>query len=208
MAWLITSAIASELDTLRAFVAKASEDDGLVRGRIGSQRVVLAPLGIGSVETAITLTRLLPTVDFERVYFLGTAGILPGFTREIGEAVAVNRVMPARAPGERLVGAAYNNIDCPLTTGDEGVNVWCANGVSETRELAEHAAKFAAHVENMELWGVARTAIRHEVPFGAFLGLSNQVGPKAGEQWQEHGTRAAAAACQLMASHLKETAAA
>ena len=205
MTWLITSAVSSELETLRAFVASSSEEAGLIKGRINSTKVVLASLGIGSVEAAITLTRLLSSAQFERVYFVGTAGILPGCTLEIGEAVSIARVMPSRSVGERLVGAAFENIDTELTQAEDACNVWSSTGISETRDLAEHAAKFAAHVENMEIWGAARTCRRHEIPFGAFLGLSNMVGPDAHDEWKREHSRASAAACMMMADHIKES---
>jgi nucleoside phosphorylase len=205
MNWLICSAISEELTGLKAFVSKADEEVGLVKGLIGREKVTLASLGIGNVEAAITLSQILGHSDFDCLYFVGTAGILPGGTLEIGEAVQVTWIQPAQVPGERLVGASYENIKCDFRPDEDGVNVWCPQGVSETRELAENASHFAAQVENLELWAVARCARRYELPFGAVLGLSNFTGEKGGEEWLENKDQASLAACQKMAEILKST---
>jgi len=203
--WLICSAISTELTSLKAFVSKAKEESGLLKGVIHSQRVTLASLGIGNVEAAITLSQILSAAPFDCVYFVGTAGILPGHNLTIGEAVEVSWVQPAQVPGERLVGSLFENIECGLRPETEGVHVWSPTGVSETRDLAENATKFAAHVENLELWGVARVCKRFEVDFGAVLGLSNFVGENGGAEWAENQDRAATTACQRVAELLKSS---
>lgn len=203
MSLLIVSAITSELDTLRAFLSKSQEEAGLISGNLSGHSVTLAAIGIGSVEAAITLSQILGAHPFDKVYFVGTGGILPGHKLEINQAVEVSWVQPAQAPGERLVGSLFDNIECDLRPPEEGVHVWCSQGVSESQELARHAASFAAQVENLELWGVARACKRFETPFGAVLGLSNLVGEQAGEQWQANRESAAMAACHKMADIIK-----
>ena len=133
---------------------------------------------------------------------MGTAGILPGATLAMGQAVEASLVMASHAPGERLPGPLAESCAAELAPKENGVHVWSSQGVSETRELAEFATSHAAHVENMELWGVARAAVRAGVPWGAVLGLSNEVGTESHAQWMEHRHSAAAAACQRMAEIL------
>ncbi|MGE4158158.1 MAG: hypothetical protein AB7F75_03590 [Planctomycetota bacterium] len=202
MAVLITCAVPDELSTLRAFVKKGQVEGGVLQGLIGSRRVGLVALGIGSVEAALTASSILARGSWEALWFVGTAGILPGARFEVGQAVEAGLVMASHAPGERLPGPLAESAKAGLAPAEGGVHVWSSQGVSETRELAEFASSHAAHVENMELWGVARAALRVGVPWGAVLGLSNDVGPQAQAQWLENRHRAAAAACQRMAALL------
>lgn len=202
MAILITCAVPDELSTLRAFVKKGQVEEGVLQGLIGARRVGLASLGIGSVEAAMTASGILARGSWEALWFVGTAGILPGARFEVGQAVETGLVMASHAPGERLPGPLAESLKAGMAPAEGGVHVWSSQGVSETRDLAEFAASHAAHIENMELWGVARAAQRAAVPWGAVLGLSNEVGPVAQAQWLEHRHRAAAAACQRMAEIL------
>ena len=70
--------------------------------------------------------------------------------------------------------------------------------ITKAAALARRLARATgAAVENLEAFGVARAAHRAGVPFGAVLGISNRVGPRAHEEWVRHQDRATRAASEV-----------
>ena len=70
--------------------------------------------------------------------------------------------------------------------------------ITKAAALARRLARATgAAVENLEAFGVARAAHRAGVPFGAVLGVSNRVGPRAHEEWVRHQARATRAASDV-----------
>jgi hypothetical protein len=147
---LICSAIDEETFTLRAFLAKGRQERKGFSGRLASRRLRLCSLGIGAIEATLALVEVLQEEAFEAVYFIGTAGILPGTSFEISQAVAVSEVQAGPAPGQRLPGPLADILPVPLTSSSEACRVWAPLGVNESLSLAEDAARRGAAVENLE----------------------------------------------------------
>jgi purine-nucleoside phosphorylase len=95
------------------------------------------------------------------------------------------------------------------TAGDGGaaaallVDVATPLGITRTAGLARRLSHATgAIVENLELFAVARAAAAVGVPFGAVLGISNRVGPRAHTEWLRHQTRATTAASRVVEAYL------
>jgi nucleoside phosphorylase len=177
-----------------------------------SAAVTTAEVGIGAVESAAGAARVLAAIRPARIVLVGTAGLYLGTEASarwaIGEAVVIRRLalaslgvargsaylpqpMPARAASDpslrRQLAAAAQ-----LPSGD----VACPLGISRTLPAARSLmVATGAQLENLEAFSVARAAAVAGVPFAAVLGIANQVGPRAHQEWRAHGTAAAAAAC-------------
>lgn len=173
-------------------IVRVSAVEAELRGRAG------VALGVGPVASALGAAELLAG-DVDGVVFVGTAGAYPG-----GPAVGAV-VRPARvglSQGLAEVGAGY----APLAPEPLDVAPWGRDvaGVVRadvlaveaiTTDAAVVAARGAAWaVEHMEVFSAAWAAHRRGVPFAAFLGIANVVGPEAHEQWLAHRDRAEEAA--------------
>ncbi len=146
-------------------------------------------LGVGNLTAAFNADELLRTGRFQEVIFIGSAGAYtdseyPPFVfashftnREAAVIEGKARVPDLLAsviqsdPGEagRVLRARLNF--------PEGV-VNCPDSIS-LQPLRPSGMDY----ENMECFGVAFAARRHNVPFCSFLALTNRVGPDGSREW-------------------------
>jgi purine-nucleoside phosphorylase len=183
--------------------------------------VVLEPVGVGTVDAAIGAAQAIARVRPRQVIFVGTAGVYPGAAARAlpigtaavagelrlvstatlrGDAYApaplVSAVEPAAAVRAALARAATGDDSAPVNV------VACPLAITRTAALARRIAASGVALENLEAFAVARAATAARVPFGAVLGVSNVVGPKAHAEWRANHLRASRAACRVVWSLL------
>ncbi len=201
---LITGAFAPEIDlVVRGVRSRSLGEAALIQRLFGqSVRIDSFECGIGNITAALNLQeRILRTEDTpEEVIFLGSAGIYPyavvghllpaqfGFSRNFANyeiSVLEGRgkipdLMVARIrtdPG--LLGrhiitslslpeGQVNSPDSLTLAGQPG------DGVNLYRPL---------DFENMEVFGLASVAQRHNLSFCAIFALTNKVGPDGSREW-------------------------
>lgn len=155
--------------------------------------VSIKTLGIGYLEAALQLNKILQAKHYSRIMFLGTAG---AYSQElaISEIVNVSSVAllksltiqeqayipqeydlyeSARVVGEGLI----KNADCLSS-----LEITKSSGLS--KKIIEHYKPKIPLVENMELYGVAKVASEHGIPWSAFLGITNYTNANAHEEWK------------------------
>lgn len=207
-----TDAESSEVERLRA-PARA-----WARGR----RVHFVTTGVGTPAAAARVAMFLatqlpspgvhngPSIVSGRVLFCATAGVYPSARERypIEHVVQVRRVL--WGDGTSLAGSSYlppGNRSFEVLTSprnaptDEDQASTCLSTPAITRsaELATLLGERAA-LENLELYGVAcaLAAAGDPLPWEAFLGISNEVGPASHKEWLAHHSGASLAAQQAL----------
>jgi len=158
---------------------------------------MLAALGIGYLEAALELTRILEQhSDIDEIVFLGTCGSY-NHDLNIGDVVSVSSVRLLERG--TVLGLAYSvgtpsryeaNGDCFAAlamTGDAAVDCLCSLEITNSSELSAQILKhygFERAVENMELYGVARVASERGIKWSAHLGVTNYTDLNAHRDWQ------------------------
>jgi nucleoside phosphorylase len=179
--------------------------------------VATATVGVGLVEAAAGTARALAERRPRAVVLIGTAGVYLAAGRDdlaIG-AVAVARglrlaslavasgaaYLPELVPSSLAASARLGRV--LVARGAPIADVACPLGITRTRAAADTLARATgAALENLEAFAVARACARARVPFGAVLGVTNAVGPRAQPQWRANAAAAAAAACAVVAASL------
>jgi nucleoside phosphorylase len=223
---LVLSAWEPEVEPLRRLLSAHArqQSKGKGRSRAGLD-VELDAVGVGTVDAGIGAAGAIARVKPRRVIFVGTAGVYPAATRTRARSLAIGS---AALAGElRLVSAAALRGDAyhpaPLVAaatttptllhllaraaGAETpapiVQVACPLAITRAPALARRFAATGAALENLEAFAVARAAAAAGVEFAAVLGISNQVGPRAHNEWRAHHLAASRAACHLVWAFLR-----
>jgi nucleoside phosphorylase len=155
---------------------------------------LIKPLGIGFLEAAIHLSEIvLQDSSIKQVVFVGTCGAyqnsgLKNFdivqTHDhclVGSASYLNAAYFPEAMIQQI--RSKPAISCVLPS----VKSATVLEITKSNELAANIAiKTQASVEQMELFGLARFAQRHSLPFTSFLIVTNLVGRNSHEEWQKN----------------------
>jgi purine-nucleoside phosphorylase len=179
--------------------------------------IALEPVGVGTVDAAIGAAHAIARHKPRRVIFVGTAGVYPGAAARalpIGSAAVAGElrlVSTATLRGDAYAPAPLVSAVEPsatvraalarAATGDDSAPVdvvACPLAITRTAALARRIAATGVALENLEAFAVARAATAARVPFGAVLGVSNVVGPKAHAEWRANHLRASRAACRVV----------
>ena len=140
------------------------------------------------------------------VVLLGTCGAYPSSGLAVGEVIAARRVRLAdhavaqgiaQFPDPMSVetDAHPASVQALVRAGARAADVATTLAVTVDDAAAALVARVTpAHVEHLEAYGVAAACAARGVPFGAALGVANQVGARAREEWRAHHRTAAAAA--------------
>jgi len=207
-----------ETRALRLIVsAWLPEQESLIRHFAGRADVEFLLTGIGPLRAAAAVAHRLARGDVAQVLFVGTAGAYDGQACPLLSAWGVSS---ARfTDGAAALGCSY----FPATKDASPFEEWVAESVeSEKRRVicvcppsitrdettAVALAKFG-ELENLEIAAVATACAVTKVPWQAFLGVSNAVGPNAHEEWKAYhaeASRAAQAMAQAMAQALAQAA--
>lgn len=180
---LIVSAISSELKFLKI--------------ETNNKSILTIPVGIGPIDAAFHTEKLIQTHQPKQIYFIGTAGAYPNSYLSIGDVVLGNHYIFADGSISQL--SSYQP-SVMVTEVDGGAQcltkferfhvkngaVLNPPGITQSNELANHLkAFFKVSAENLEVFGVARVCQSHHIPFQSVLGISNQVGDLAHEEWKQ-----------------------
>ncbi len=209
--WLVLSAWPPELAHLQASLSPLP--------RHARQRLTLASVGVGLVESGIAAARLIDRHQPSAVLLLGTAGVYPGQSAGLvldSAAIAGRiRLLPRISSGEHAYLPAIVPTEAKSTpalvrglrnaAGLPCVDVACPLGITATAAAAKVAAKLSGcALENLEAFAVARAAVVAKIPFAAILGIANHVGPGGHHEWQRHAKSAAQRACQAVLAALEK----
>ncbi|MCP4298220.1 MAG: hypothetical protein GY786_21755, partial [Proteobacteria bacterium] len=157
---------------------------------------ILAHLGVGYLEAAINLQRLLvrfPAIN--SVTFCGTAGIYPQASQlQIGDTCRCSEVILCDASAETgrsayvpLLKNSYIDADL-IGFGDlKSAKVVTTLSITIDDECARVIGENTGyHVENLELYGIALLCNTLKLPWNAVLGLTNNVGSNGRLEWSQN----------------------
>jgi purine-nucleoside phosphorylase len=191
-----------------------------MRSRVGRLEVAAAVVGIGLPVAAAGAALRLVEQPPGRVVFVGTCGAYRGGGLAIGEVAVPARVRlsspclvdglaqlpePMSSTIEADAGAVValagsGGRRCEVVATTLGITV-------DDAAAARVASVTGAAVEHLEAYAVAAACAARGVPFAAALGVANDVGSAARDQWRTHHRAAAAAAVNVVTSWLTRSSA-
>lgn len=197
---LLLAAFHPELAPLKAVLGEG------MRARLGGRDVAARIVGIGLPMAAAGAAMQLAEMQPSAVVLLGTCGAYAGSGLAVGEVIAARRVRLA----DHAVAQGISQFPDPMSVetdahpasvqalvraGARAADVATTLAVTVDDAAAALVARVTpAHVEHLEAYGVAAACAARGIPFGASLGVANQVGARGREEWRAHHRTAAAAA--------------
>jgi nucleoside phosphorylase len=215
---LILGAFHPELAPLRPLLGES------LRGRVGKLDVTARVVGIGLTMAAVGATMQLLENGPRTVVLVGTCGVyrVPGAAEGdslgLGEVVVPMRLcLTAPCVVEGLAhfpDPMSVSLDADATTaaallraGGKRGDLATTPGITvDDAAAARLAHATGARVEHLEAHGVATACAARGVPFAAALGVANEVGSRAREQWRMHHRAAATAAVDVVTRWLQSAA--
>ncbi len=162
---------------------------------------LIQSLGIGFLNSALNLEKLIQVQAITEIIFIGTAGSYTD-SLEIGEIVTVSS-SSALNLGAVLelayVPTKQEHFDLNIFEGFKSAQCFSSLEISRQEIIAEkliaqnQSEKYL--VENMELYGIAAVAKRHEIPLRALLGITNYINPNAHEDWKANNLEVSKKLC-------------
>jgi nucleoside phosphorylase len=205
---LVLAAYAPELAGMRRLLG--DQLYGNVSGVVASCKAVGVGLPNATAGTTSRLLQLRPRA----VVLIGTAGVYPGATSRIGDAVVARRVVlvdPTEVERRSAMPEPMGRlVECnPMIAfglgGGRPPSCDVANtlGVTTDDELsARIGASAGCALENLEAFGIANACALQNVPFACVLGVSNRVGATGREEWRSYHKGASQAACEVISRWL------
>jgi futalosine hydrolase len=191
------------------FLAAFDPELGQLRQGGVSTRAVGVGLPAAAVGTTLALQQLSPGI----VVLVGTCGAYPGAGLAIGDAVVAKSILlvePASVsplarfcelPAPPMRVRAETNAALAEAFAESGarpVDVATTLGVTVDDHAAQEIAlATGARAEHLEAFGVALACEALGVPLAVVLGVANEVGSRAREQWRAHHHEASAAAARV-----------
>ena len=188
-------------------VATKAEGRGLEEIReIGSTTLEVLETGIGPVNAALGLTRLLAHRQVGVVISLGIGGAYPGSGLQIGDVVSASSEcygdLGADSPegfcdmealGFPVVGKHFNRLPLDLfPTSRRARFVTRSTITGRLDDALAIAARTGGAVESMEGAAIVHVAIAHGLPVGEIRGISNAVGDRDRASWRVKDAASAA----------------
>lgn len=200
---LVCAAVEEEL---AALLPRLERSGAVWSGSIDGVEIRAAAVGIGPVEAALGTASLLAERP-DAALLVGTCGAYPGAGLSVGATVVVETSLLTAS--DAAAGLSYLPDACggparahPALVAALGAPAAVAvTAVAITRDAARArllASATGAAVEHMEAFGFLRAAERAAVPAACLLGIANEVGPRAHEEWKARGATAAAAAIERL----------
>ncbi len=211
---LLMAAVPLETALIRSRLAAGKQSGHIpyqmARGTLGPQDVLLAHSGLGQINMAMQLSRILTAIRPDAVFVFGCGGAYPASALEIGDvALATDEILgdtgivqtDGFTPLEELDIPAADDLTPPFwqrtTLNEDLLDHACAilegiprgpfvtvSGCSGHRELSEQlAARTGGICENMEGAAAARVCREFQVPMLELRGISNPTGTRDPEQW-------------------------
>jgi nucleoside phosphorylase len=147
--------------------------------------IIIKPLGIGFLDASIELSRLLSTnSQINKIIFLGTAGTCKK-NLAIGEILSIKSTSLLNL-GTRI-DLSYSPIKNNLIeskkvfSGFKAAHCLTSIEITKKENLVLDDEEFI--LENMELFGIARTAEKFSIEWSALLSVTNFVGSNAHQEW-------------------------
>lgn len=171
----------------------------LICGAIPSEILTLPnaiPLGVGLVQAAATLSKILEREKVSHILFTGTCGALFSHPMPIGTIVRAKTIhlgdwallsgdsfLPEMIPSQVRLTPFLKSGD-----GATECDVFCPLSITKTEKGAKMLEKNfpSGIVENLEAFAVAQLAQERHVPCEIILGVSNQIGPMGHDEWYRH----------------------
>jgi nucleoside phosphorylase len=192
---LLVAAHLPELCGLRRWLGEA------LRADFGGFDVSADAVGIGLVAAAGGLTALLERIRPRALVLVGTCGAYQGQGIDVGQVVVGRRIHLVSAAVALGRGAfpqpmsTVVDVDPALSAGlaEPGLRavdvattlaITIEDGLSATMGRRE-----GCHVEHLEAFAAAQRAASRGVPFATVLGVANQCGSSAREQWKANHRR-------------------
>lgn len=174
---LVSSAIFEEIEMLD-------------QEQLRTEGFLVQPLGIGFLQAAINLEKLLANSQkVTEVFFLGTAGSYKK-NLELNSIVSVDSsALLNLGELQKLSYIPSKQEIFDLKKVHNYSNALCLSSleISATETISNLVAdKFVANkfiVENMELYGIAQVCKKYEIPLTAFLGITNYINSNAHDDW-------------------------
>lgn len=163
-------------------------------------------VGVGAVAAAAKLSLFLERSrkKYSRLIFVGTAGVYEkklSAKKCVGSAVEIQKIVASDgclARGHSYFPTGISQLyKCRIEP--KFLSATCVNTPSITTdsEVANCLAELG-DVENLELYGCVTAAVLHELPWQAFLGIANIVGPDAHLEWKANHIKASLSAQALV----------
>ncbi len=130
-----------------------------------------APVGIGLMDAAMTLTALCITEKPKEICFVGTAGSYG----EIEKMQIIESSAAANIENSFFTASAYspieNIVSCETSKKQPIVN--SSNYITTDSTLAVHYLKKNIHLENMEFYAIVKVAQRFDIPVRGIFCVTN-----------------------------------
>ncbi len=164
----------------------------------------IATLGIGYLNAALKLKGLLSEKKYSKIIFLGTAGAYAQ-DLQIGDVANVVSVtllnslaidkrayVPKEYEAYRSseLGVIGRNSEAVMKQSILHVNCLSSLEITTDETLSQKIIERSLFkpqlplVENMELYGVAKVASEHNIPWSALLGITNYTNANAHQDWK------------------------
>ena len=154
-----------------------------------SKTHILEVLGIGYLEAAVNLSKLLQSRnDISEIIFTGTAGAYSQNIK-IGEQIIVSAAALLNLGS--VQGLSYTIKDIyPIlhASHPDSKNILCLSSLEITqdetisKQIIKHYQTDAI-IENMELYGIAKVASENQIPWSAYLRVTNYPNKNAHEDF-------------------------
>lgn len=129
------------------------------------------PIGIGLVNSAINLTKLILTNKPDKLVFIGTAGLYKtGEILEIYESFEARNIEISKLLGYSYSPIQEQNLD---NVSRETLLTNSSNFITTNKELATKFYDLGFFMENMELYSILEVAKKFEIPSYGILCATN-----------------------------------
>ncbi len=128
------------------------------------------PIGVGLIDSAINLTRLIIEKKPDSLLFVGSAGSYGTYQPfDIIESSASSNIELSL-----ITGSAYTPIDNTIYHGDvsreTSIMINSSNYITTDMEVASEYQKLGLELENMEFFSILKVAQNFEIPaYGIFI---------------------------------------
>lgn len=171
---------------------------------------LVCSLGIGFLDSALNLEKLICSNTITEIVFIGTAGSY-NKALSIGEIVSINSTAALNLGA--VLGLAYvagKQESFELEVFKDFKPAKCFSSLEISREeiiaeklIAQNSAdKFL--VENMELYGVAAVAAKNKIPLKSLLGITNYINPNAHEDWKANNLSVSEKLCVIVRNEMRK----
>ncbi|MEY3370702.1 MAG: hypothetical protein RLZZ361_1372 [Cyanobacteriota bacterium] len=165
-----------------------------------NKNTLIQPLGIGFLDGGIELSRLLTSnPQIKKIIFLGTAGSYKT-NLDIGEILSIKSTSLLNL-GSRL-DLSYSPIKNNFISADETFHGFktahclVSMEISKQENLIFSDEKYL--LENMELFGIARTAEIFRISWSALLAVTNYVGANSHQEWVLNHKHCSSKLCEVI----------